>query len=174
MRRLIIFRHAKAAALAGGGDRERPLTARGRGDAALVGAYLREHGLIPGLALVSDARRTRETFEVAAPEIGVPVPLSLEPRIYEAGAAMLLRLVKATPADVDALLLIGHNPGLAELAHGLVGYGDRYALARMQAKFPTAALAVIDFSVEDWSRAALESGRLDRFITPALLGSEDD
>jgi phosphohistidine phosphatase len=70
--------------------------------------------------------------------------------------------------------MIGHNPGFEELARLLVGYGDRYAFARMGQKFPTAALAVLDFDAEDWRDLKPGSGRLERFVTPASLGADAD
>ena len=174
MLRLIIFRHSKTAPYAEGGDRERALTKRGRGDAPLLGAYLNSHGIIPDYTLVSDARRARETFDLAAPAFGAPVAHAIEPRIYDAEAEDLLRLAQETAAPVKCLMLIGHNPGFADLALELTGSGDRYALARMRVKFPTSAVAVLDFAIERWAELASGTGRLDRFITPELLGGEDD
>ena len=84
-----------------------------------------------------------------------------------------LTAVRHTPPGVKTLMLIGHNPGIAELALSLAGYGDRYALARMMQKFPTCALAVLDFDMETWKEAAIRTGRLDRFVTPADFGGED-
>ena len=174
MLRLIIFRHSKTAVYAEGGDRERALTKRGRGDAPLMGAYLNSHGIIPDYTLVSDARRARETFDLAAPAFGAPLAHAYEPRIYDAEADDLLALVQALARPAKCLMLIGHNPGFADLALALTGSGDRYASARMRVKFPTSAVAVLDFAGERWADIAPGAGRLDRFITPELLGGEDD
>ena len=173
MRRLMLLRHAKAVASARGGDIERPLAPRGRAAVPVLGAYLAAETLLPDLALVSPARRTHETWDLLAPSLG-PTPMRIEPRIYEAPSERLLAVVQETDADVRTLLMIGHNPGFAELAVSLVGHGDRYAFARMMQKFPTAGLAVIDLPVEDWRDAAPRSGRLDRFVTPKSLGGDDD
>jgi phosphohistidine phosphatase len=70
--------------------------------------------------------------------------------------------------------MIGHNPGFQDLARLLVGHGDRYAFARMVQKFPTAALCVLDFDIEDWNEAGPGRARLDRFVTPKSLGVEED
>jgi phosphohistidine phosphatase len=70
--------------------------------------------------------------------------------------------------------MIGHNPGFEELARLLVGYGDRYAFARMGKKYPTAALVVLDFAAEDWGEVKPGAGRLDRFVTPKSLGQDED
>jgi phosphohistidine phosphatase len=88
----------------------------------------------------------------------------------------LLDVIRRTPAEVRTLLMIGHNPGMADLATLLTGFGDRYAFARMTTKFPTSGLAVLDCPVERWDEVKERSGRLDRFVTPASLdsGVEDD
>jgi phosphohistidine phosphatase len=80
---------------------------------------------------------------------------------------------------VLGLLLIGHNPGFADLAKLLIGHGDRYAFARLSQKFPTAGLAVIDFDADSWGgigpgQGRLDRFRLDRFVTPKSLGAEED
>ena len=86
----------------------------------------------------------------------------------------LLDVVQEIEGDVRTLLMIGHNPGFAELAHLLTGHGDRYAAARMGQKFPTCGLAVLDFAVDDWRDVTERGGRLDRFVTPASLGEGPD
>ncbi len=173
MRRLMLLRHAKSDWPAGLPDLDRPLAPRGREAAPRMGAYLAAEGLLPDLALVSPARRTRETFALVEPHLGSPESRT-EPRIYEAPAERLLEVVREAPPEALALLLVGHNPGFEDLARRLVGHGDRYAFARMSAKFPTAGLAVIDFAVEDWREVAPRGGRLDRFVTPKAIGAGED
>ena len=174
MFRLALLRHAKAAAPSGGGDHARPLAQRGRQDAPRLGAFMAEQGILPDLALVSDSRRTRETFDLVGPAFAQMPSLRLVPRIYEASAETLLAIVQAAPGSAGVLLLIGHNPGLAELAQRLTGFGDRYAASRMRIKFPTCGLAVLDFDVATWAEVDVRAGRLDCFVTPAQLGGEDD
>jgi phosphohistidine phosphatase len=166
MRRLIVFRHAKAVAHDEAADHERALTARGRRDAAAMGGYLASEGLRPDLALVSTSLRTRETWEEAAPALG-PVELRLDRTLYLAPPNLLLTLVQALPDAVLSAMIIGHNPGLEELASLLTGFGDRYALARMRDKFPTSAVAVLDLPSEHWASAGPGAARLDRFVVPA-------
>jgi len=173
MRRLILLRHAKSAHPGATPDLDRPLAPRGRDAAALMGRYLADEQLFPDLALVSPARRTRETWDLVAPALG-DVPVRFEPRIYEAPAERLLTAVREVEAAVRSVLMVGHNPGFAELAARLVGHGDRYAFARLAQKFPTAAVAVLDLPGEGWRDAAPGSARLDRFVTPKALGAEDD
>lgn len=173
MRRLFLFRHAKSAWPAGIADFERPLAPRGIAASRLMGDYLRRQGFAPARILVSPARRTRETWKLVN-EAWRPTGASIaeEARIYAASLAMLVAIVRETPAEVPSLMLVGHNPGLAELAL-LLGAAADGDYARMAGKYPTAALAVIDFAQDDW-RVVPESGRLERFVTPKQLGGHDD
>ena len=171
MRRLALLRHAKAAPQGGGDDHGRPLALLGREAAPRVGAWLKASGISPALTLVSDARRTRETFDLLAAAFGGALAMRLEPRIYNATARTLLDLVRATPAKVPALMLVGHNPGLAELAMRLAGGGgDSQAEARLRAGFPTASVAILDFDANAWPDIAHGTGRLASFATPAEMG----
>ncbi|WP_127089319.1 SixA phosphatase family protein [Aquabacter cavernae] len=172
MRRLILLRHAKSDWPDGIVDLERPLAARGRTAAPLMGRYLAREGLVPDRILVSPARRTRETWDLLSAEMkGLPDSAS-EPRIYEASAARLLAVVREQPDTAHTLLLIGHNPGFEDLADTLVQNGSVSARDAMDEKFPTGAVAVIDLPVDRWIDIAPDSGRLDRFITPRMLSGE--
>jgi phosphohistidine phosphatase len=174
MRRLMLLRHAKSSWPDNIADRDRPLAVRGREAAPIMGRYLAEETLLPDLVLISPARRTLETWELVKPMLPERPATQVEPRIYEASCERLLAIVQETEADVRTLLLIGHNPGFADLAAKLTGHGDRYAAARMAQKYPTCGLAVLDFAIEDWRDLAPRGGRLDRFVTPASLGEGPD
>lgn len=170
MRRLMLLRHAKSDwSRNGAPDRDRTLAARGQEAAPIIGAHMAQHGLPPDAAKVSTARRTRQTWELAAPAFHDTIETVYDERIYEASTATLLAVVRETPAGVHSLLLVGHNPGLQELAQLLIGGGDADARLALLEKFPTAALAVIDFRVDRWSDIAPHGGRLDRFVTPRSL-----
>lgn len=173
MRRLMLLRHGKSEWPDGMKDIDRPLAKRGREAVPRMGAYLAEEQLYPDLALVSPARRARETWDLVAPQLG-EVPARSEPRIYEAPPDRLLAVLRETEPQVRTLVLVGHNPGFQDLARLLVGHGDRYAFSRMAQKYPTAGLAVIDFAVEDWREVKPGLGRLDRFVTPKSLGQGED
>ncbi len=174
MRRLILLRHAKSDWPDGIADPERPLAHRGRLAAPRIGQYLAQEALMPDRVLVSPARRTRETWELVAPQLpGIPHVLS-EPRLYEASATRLLSLLREQPASAHALMLVGHNPGTEDLADTLVGGGPGIARESMQEKFPTGAFAVIDLPIDDWADVVPETGRLDRFVTPRGLAIADD
>lgn len=174
MKRLILFRHAKSDWPKGVEDIDRPLAERGRMAAPLMGRYLRDEGLLPDLALVSPAKRTRETWELARAEIGEEVPVRIEPRIYEAPPEQLLQVAREIGDETRSAILVGHNPGSQELARLVAGFGDRYAFARLAQKYPTAGVTVLDFDVESWRDLAAKGARLDRFVTPKTLGADRD
>jgi phosphohistidine phosphatase len=176
MLRLLLFRHAKTARESGGGDHDRPLTRRGEEDSKRIGRYLTDEQILPDLAIASDSRRTRQTLDLALDAANQHPRTRLDRAVYLAEPHTLLDVIRRTPSEVHTLLMIGHNPGMADLATLLTGFGDRYAFARMNAKFPTSGLAVLDFPLERWDEVKERSGRLDRFVTPASLdaGVEDD
>ena len=172
MRKLLLLRHAKAElGIAGQRDFDRALAERGHKAAALMGEYLARQGLRPDLALVSPARRTKETWELALAAFDEAPPLRLEDGIYEAAPGTLIGLINTVAPGVHTLLLVGHNPGMEALADILVGSGSPAARARMDEKFPTAGLAVIDLDVDRWSAVEPGTGRLDRFVTPKTLAA---
>jgi phosphohistidine phosphatase len=173
MRRLMLLRHAKSARPAGVSDIDRPLAPRGWEAARRMGAYLRDEELFADLALVSSSRRTRETWDLVKPALG-DVEVRFDERIYEAPVARLLAVLRGVEPETRRVLMIGHNPGFEELAKRLVGHGDRSAAERLSEKFPTAALAVIDFDAESWAAVAAGAGRLERFVTPKTLGAGED
>lgn len=173
MKRLILLRHAKSDWPAGLDDLERPLNPRGRAAAPRMGHYLADEGLLPDLAIVSPAQRTRETLDLVAQALreqaGEDLPMRVDGRIYEAPPEQLLQVVRETDDAVHTLLMVGHNPGTQELARCLVGFGDRYAYSRLTQKYPTAGLTVLDFDIESWRDVMEREARLDRFVTPKGL-----
>jgi phosphohistidine phosphatase len=175
MRRLLLLRHAKSDWSVGGQrDIDRVLAERGRKVAPLVGRYLARHALRPDRVLVSSARRTRETWDFVAPAFTDAPAVAYEPRLYEAAPKLLLEVVREAPDNAHTLMLVGHNPGMQQLADLLVGAGDIRARQSLVEKFPTAAFAVIDFPVDRWRGVEPSTGRLDRFVTPKMLDGEDD
>jgi phosphohistidine phosphatase len=176
-RKLVLFRHAKSAWPAGVADHERPLAPRGQRDAPVMGRWLRDAGYTPGQVLCSTARRARETWQFAQTGLGTTPPVTFEPGVYEATAAGLLAIIRRTPAAVGTLLVIGHNPTMEELALMLAAAvpGTRAdplpntpapnVLERMQVKFPTAAIAVLEFGVA-WRALAQGRAHLAAFVTP--------
>ncbi len=167
MRQLLLLRHAKAsAAEAGHADRDRPLSPVGWRAAAALRRAVAELGLIPDLVLVSTARRTMETLEALEPWDDTPLIEPLD-QLYLATQAQLLAALNGVAETVRSVLLVGHNPGLAELATALAGgAGDNAEAARRLSKgFPTATLA--EFSVPGpWWQLDQHAGCLVRVIRP--------
>jgi len=167
-RRLILLRHAKSD-WPDVPDRDRPLAKRGRRDAPRIGRWLHDHGYLPDLVVCSDARRTRQTWELVAPELGGSPSVTFEPRAYAASARALLHLAQELPGRYRTALLIGHNPGLAELANSLAGPpAGNGQLSPAGLRFPTAAVAVFEFS-EDWPALSSGHARLLAYTAPADL-----
>ena len=162
-RRLVLVRHAKAEPTAPS-DHGRALAARGLADAERAGRWLREQGIDPDAALVSDALRAEQTFEQVAAGAGWELAPELSAGLYDAGPETAFDLIRQTDPDVVTLVVIGHNPTMAYLAE-LVddGDGDADATTAMLTRgFPTSALAV--FTVRgDWSDLGPGTGRLEAF-----------
>ncbi|MEU0244431.1 histidine phosphatase family protein [Streptomyces sp. NPDC006235] len=150
LRRLVVLRHAKSAWPLDVADHERPLAPRGRRDAPAAGRALAEADCLPDLALCSTAVRARRTWELAAAEWGTPPPVRFDRRLYAASPAGLLAVVQEVSAEVETLLLIGHNPGLEELVLALAGDGLDDTLERLRTKFPTSAVAVLTWYGTSW------------------------
>ena len=169
-RRLILLRHAKSAWPGGVIDEERPLSDRGRKAAPVIGAYMAREKLIPDLALVSPARRAQETWQLVRETLPEGIAEREATGIYEVAAHDILAVIQTAEPGIRTLLLVGHNPGLEDLASLLVKDGDAGAVARMREKFPTAGLAVIDFDIGGWDAVAAGTGYIERFVTPRFLG----
>lgn len=175
MRRLMLLRHAKSDwSAAGLRDHDRPLNTRGREAAPKMGAYMVRHALVPDLIVASTATRVSETLQHVVPAFTKQPKTITDKRLYQAETDDLLKVIQATPKTVHNLLLVGHNPGMAELAGLLMASGDVETRARLIEKFPTAALAVIDFAVDDWAKLQPKAGRLDRFVIPKALDMATD
>ncbi|KAA5800979.1 histidine phosphatase family protein [Alkalicaulis satelles] len=145
MPQLILMRHAKAVdRMEAEDDFERGLTQRGRDDARRAAEAMASAGLKADQALVSPARRTRETWAIVADTLGAP-PVSDPLALYHASASMLARAVmEALDAGAQSIVVVGHNPGLGGLAHDLAGTGER--ARAMPAGWPTSAAAAFDIA----------------------------
>jgi phosphohistidine phosphatase len=173
MRRLMLLRHAKSDwGASGTTDQDRPLNDRGREAAPKMGAYMARHALLPDLILASPAARVAETLSLLLPAFAKSPKTNPDKRLYAAEADALVGVIKEAPRSVHNLMLVGHNPGLAELASLLIASGDVDRRQRLIEKFPTAALAVIDFPLDDWAKIHAKCGRLDRFVVPKALEGE--
>ena len=174
MKRLLLLRHAKSSRdnpkLE---DHERPLNERGRADAPRMGATMLRKKYLPQLVLCSTALRTVETLELARGEWGANPKTEFLDSLYLASANAILGIIRNAPEQVETLLIVSHNPGLEECAAALMGQGETPAECEtqdmMDEKFPTAALAVIDFEAAKWKDVARDMGRLVNFTRPADL-----
>jgi phosphohistidine phosphatase len=174
MRRLMLLRHAKTETDAPSGkDQDRRLDDRGRNDAAEIGGWMTRHPPFPDSVLVSPAVRAHQTWEIAwqAMKKRVPEPeVELVPELYGADPAQLLLTIReASTADPKTLMLVGHNPGMHELALALAGSGDAMGRRALADNLPTSGLAVFDFEIDDWADVAFRRGRLVQFVSPKLL-----
>ncbi|GAA3836386.1 histidine phosphatase family protein [Streptomyces coacervatus] len=166
LRRLVVLRHAKSAWPAGVPDRKRPLAPRGRRDAPAAGRALAEADCLPDLALCSTAVRARQTWDLASAQWGTPPPVHHDPRLYAAEVSDLLTAVHEVSAEVETLLLVGHNPGLEELVLELAGDSLDDNLDEVRAKFPTAAIAVLAWHGTTWDALAPGTALLTSMIVP--------
>ena len=174
MRRLMLLRHAKTEHDAPSGrDQDRRVDQRGRSDAAEVGAWIGRHPLWPELVLVSPALRAQQTWEIVwdAMKSHAPEPeVEFLPELYGADSSHLLQAVRnATVSDPKRLMLVGHNPGMHEMALALAGSCDAAARKALANNLPTSGLAVFDFAVNDWEDVRFRGGNLVLFVTPKLL-----
>lgn len=162
MKRLILTRHAKSSwddPMTP--DHDRPLNDRGKAAAADLGQWLASRDYIPGEVMCSDALRTRKTFSGIAPALpGTPV-LELKPALYHAGPDVMMAVLRHASADV--VMMIGHNPGIAEFAARLVAHPP---VNPEFARYPTGATLVADFDVGDWEQVSFGTGVTVDFTIP--------
>lgn len=163
--RLILTRHAKSSwddpTVA---DHDRPLNARGIRSAGLIGQWLASRGDVPGEVLCSDALRTRETWEQIAPRVGGAPVVTLKPALYHAGPDVMLAVLRHATAPV--VMMLGHNPGIAEFAARLMALPP---VAPEFHRYPTGATLVATFEVAAWADVGFGSGAVLDFVTPRNL-----
>ncbi len=176
MRRLMLFRHAKTETDAPSGkDFDRRLDDRGREDAAVMGEWLNNHPPLPDMVCVSTAMRTRQTWDLASVAMSSNKPtVEHVEELYGAGLEELVAVIRdAAVQDPRRLMLIGHNPGLHEMALGLIKDGsqggDAAGRKALGDNLPTGSIAIIDFAVDSWNDISFRSGVLVQFVSPKLL-----
>jgi phosphohistidine phosphatase len=125
--------------------------------------------LVPDHAIVSTATRTRDTWRLVADALPHEPPADFEDRIYEAAPRDIMAAIAKAPKTARSLLVVGHNPGLHDMAMLVVGQGDAEMRQSLAERFPTAALAVIDLDIAEWAAIRAGGGRLERFITPRAI-----
>jgi phosphohistidine phosphatase len=171
MHQLLLLRHAKSVREEPGlPDRDRPLAPRGQRDAAGMAAAMRSLGLVPDLVLVSPSLRTRQTLAALEPWDDTPL-VETRDQLYLADEADLREALAEVAETVRSVLLIGHNPGLHELARRLTAGAAGPAARHLSEHFPTGALA--EFAMPGpWYQ--LGGARLTRFLTPRDLAPAPD
>lgn len=178
MLRLWLLRHAKSAwddpSL---DDFARPLSPRGKKACRALARHMAERAIHPDLVLCSPATRTKQTWERLEKRLAADRPprvpgdprARFDQKLYLAEFPALLGLVRATPAAIRELLVIGHNPGLEEFAQRLTGTSAGDALSRLAEKYPTGGLAELTFTAKTWGQVAEKGGFLASFVVPAQL-----
>jgi len=183
MRRLTLLRHAKTEHDSPSGqDQDRRLDARGRLDAAAIGGWIGRHPPLPDAVLVSTAVRAHQTWEIVRESMGDTIKEQTDPPraefladLYGADPTQLLQIIRmAEFADPGHLMVVGHNPGMHELALALTGSGDAAAKRALEDNLPTSGLAILDFAIDDWSKVAFRRGKLVFFTSPKLLKQTSD
>ncbi len=170
MKTIYLLRHAKSSWNdASFPDLQRPLAPRGRKAAPRMGTHMTRHGLVPDRVLCSAARRAVETWQALALPLRDETPVEIREDLYHASPGTILEVLRELPAEVDSVLLIGHNPTLEELALALAGSGEQEALEDLERKYPTGAMAILDFPVQEWREVREGTGWLRAFIRPKDL-----
>ena len=171
MKIILLLRHAKSAwGQPGLDDHERPLNKRGERAAEAMAEHIVHNAPRPDLILCSTALRTRQTLAPLVHRLVSPAPpIALEKSLYLASKPALLVRLRAVPDDVRAVLLIGHNEGIGELAGSLAGRGRGTDLAALHAKYPTGTLATLRAPAGRWSDLAPRSAELLSFVRPRDL-----
>ena len=170
MKRLFVLRHAKSDwGQPGLADHERPLASRGTHAAGLLAGHFRQSRIEPDVVLCSTATRARETFEAVQAALPQQTPVWFERRLYGAGADELVDRLDEVPDSDGSVMLVGHNPGLQDLVLELAPSREAALVARVEAKFPTAAFATIDLAVDRWAEVRPGTGTLVAFVIPRDL-----
>ncbi|MEW6474707.1 MAG: histidine phosphatase family protein [Actinomycetota bacterium] len=170
MHRLFVLRHAKSswnnAHLA---DFDRPLAPRGQRAAEAMAEHVAALEAPPALVLCSTARRARDTLEPLRDRLPPSTDVRLEDDLYGADAPDLLARLRQVPDDIPSVMIVGHNPGLEDLVRGLGRDGDTGLIARVHAKFPTAALATLSFDGPWKKLGSAGPVTLESFVVPGDL-----
>jgi len=159
MKTLLILRHGKAEAHDATHDKQRALEDRGKHDAVKMGELIKEKIGVPDLIVSSDATRAQQTAELAAKAAGYKHHIDYKPEIYDASLTTLINVVQALPESKNKVLIVGHNPGLVDLAGYLIN--DDLSL-------PTAGLIHLTFDL-DWDDITIGVAQLAAEYAPKTL-----
>jgi phosphohistidine phosphatase len=164
-----LLRHAKSSwsdsTLA---DIDRPLAPRGERASRKLATYIRRKKIRPALVLCSPALRSRQTLEAIEASLGKRCVVKVVPQLYAASEQELLERLQALPEPVRSVMLIGHNPGLQDLALVLASRGA--SLPQLEERFPTGALATLVVRGTRWSALSPGKAELVDYVVPRQLG----
>ena len=169
VRTVFLLRHGKSSwsdtAIA---DIDRPLAPRGRRASRLIAKYMRRKKIRPALVLCSPSRRTRQTLKAIESSLENGVTVELVPELYAASETELLERLRTVPDSAASVMVIGHNPGLQDLALALASRGTE--LAQLREKFPTGALATLAVEGDSWASVGPGDAELVDYVVPRQLG----
>jgi phosphohistidine phosphatase len=169
VRTVILLRHGKSSwSDSTLSDIDRPLAPRGERASRRIAKYMRRKRIRPTLVLCSPSLRTRQTLEAIEPSLGKGCSIELVPQLYAASERELLERLQALPESVTSVMLIGHNPGLQNLALVLASRGAD--LPQLEEKFPTGALATLVVHSENWPALSSGDAELVDYVVPRQLG----
>jgi len=169
-RLIYLLRHAKSSwADPDLRDFERPLAPRGKRALKKMRQYMELADVEPDIILCSSAARARQTLAGILPAFDEGVPITFDRRIYSLGVRGLLNRLRQLPDDPSSVMLIGHNPGMQALALDLIAGGDERAVAQMQEKFPTGALATLVWRGRKWAEIGPGTCELHSLVVPRQL-----
>jgi len=152
-------------------DHERPLNPRGIAGATAMAGWLKTMGAIPDHALVSDAARTTETWDLVAKELSLDIKPIMSRDLYLAPPLTMLEAIKATPNSAETIIVIGHQPGMSILVERMSDGSEPTNRNRAFQHFPTAATALIDLPIDYWAEADFGIGVFSRFSSPKELAT---
>lgn len=174
MLRLLVLRHGKSDWTSGAArDFDRPLNARGRKAAPLVGTHMATHGLLPDRILCSPALRTRQTLELVLPHLPSTSDVEMPQALYDDSDLGYVQILGEMGGDARCLMVVGHNPACQDTVLDLAGTGERGLREVAAHKYPTATLSVLDLAVDDWRDIRPGCGHLAALAQPRHLPAPD-
>ena len=175
MLRLFLLRHAEADSPSRVDDFDRVLTRHGREETAFIANYMVIENYKPDLVFVSAAKRTRETFDILNSIVG-GFKFEIREQLYNASFGKMLGAARNTDTAIKSLMIIGHNPAIAELGMALIDQAksNPAAMNHLSQGYPPAGLAVFNLKIDSWANIEMGQGNLRQFITPKVLGGVDE
>jgi phosphohistidine phosphatase len=173
LKKLLLLRHPDSIhSLPGTGDFDRPLSALGRSAACKVARYIFENNLVPDLVLLSPALRTRQAFNIIKSFFPLSVEVISHDSLYRGARNVLLSLIDQVSPRIDRILLLGHNPGIEDVALWFAKEDNSEDARRLSRNYPTCGLSYFSCPIQDWGQIQPQLGILEGFYTPEAQASE--